>query len=113
MSTMRYRQGRHIQGIFVMWLEENYKYGIKHMRISGQQPEVERIRKGNSPTHMRGFYILGGENHPSEIHRNVSHLHGPRSRAPDLTHANHLVPDTTEKLTDGEVLGMRARQLEQ
>ena len=30
----------------------------------------------------------------------------------DLTHANHLVPDATEKLTDGELLGMRARQLE-
>ena len=30
----------------------------------------------------------------------------------DLTDANYLVPDATEKLTDGELLGMRARQLE-
>ena len=30
----------------------------------------------------------------------------------DLTHANHLVPDATKKLTDGRVLGMRARQME-
>ena len=31
----------------------------------------------------------------------------------DLTHVNHLVPDATEKLSDGKVLGMPVRLLEQ
>ena len=88
-----------------------------HENFQLQLKEVKRIRKGNSPTYMRGFCIFWAERITTRKSIGMFPIYTARRVEPlllfDLTHANHLVPDTTEKLTDGEVLGMRARQLKQ
>ena len=63
---------------FVKWLEENYKYDIKHiMRISSYNSRSNTSIKATHHPYARILY--SGR---KDIHRNIPHLHGPRSRTP-------------------------------
>jgi len=115
------------------WLEKTYKYDIKHIRISGynsrsngsvevtHRPICEALIKTGGGSlrgwHKRDSFVFWAERITTRKSIGMSSfyaVHGVEPLLPlDLTHATHFIPDITEKLTDGELLGMHVQQLEQ